>query len=402
MRYIMYTLYVIYAIPMPASDVPYQLYRIYQAVEQITSALPQTIHSEFQMLHNDPNFISLRNEETQNDIEQYLSPFDKFASGITSETTRKNKVLQARIQMSRYVKKHPLRCFFECNTKKCPLSRRNNPQFRDKFDQHVSERIVNTPNTPVHYASIGSGGLLQDLRILALALSKNPHLYIHIHLIDPAFKVFKPQTQTLYNEAQQFDTSTTPIKPNSLFNRAKVQEMYAENLEHNAPPEVSESKEPKYQYNYMQDPTPEPHYLLYILRNEYPNAKIIGHIYTELQHYQQFIQGIIKGPTLYQTQAPDIVAVSDIEHPRTFIDLADTTMRIFKNNLGARMVNLLSFPGNTPSPQDKVTFSEFSYTQFPDSQPYLYKDALSYIVPPSIGTSNLADDTIYATIRTLQ
>jgi hypothetical protein len=74
----------------------------------------------------------------------------------------------------------------ECAAKSCPLTRSNNEAYRRIFENTTSEALLGKLKTTndVVYTSFGSGGKLQDLKILTQVLAKKPDARVAVHLID--------------------------------------------------------------------------------------------------------------------------------------------------------------------------------------------------------------------------
>ena len=116
----------------------------------------------------------------------------------------------------------------------CLLSRMYKPDFRQKFDQHVSQLLCNklqaSTTTNTVYTSFGCGDAFQDLIIITKALIQQPKAFLTIHLIDGK--------NTPYVAAVDFLNHSRQIKTEHEFSfgsRLAQYERYARNKEKNDP-----------------------------------------------------------------------------------------------------------------------------------------------------------------------
>lgn len=92
-----------------------------------------------------------------------------------------------------YLKKQlqhdPLCVFGECTANYCTLTRSNNPEYRNNYEECVSNKIVKTQDSvqSVQYADLGSNNMFSNLAVLARALQQKPYANITSHLIDTKY-----------------------------------------------------------------------------------------------------------------------------------------------------------------------------------------------------------------------
>lgn len=341
------------------SDVSDHLLNTYRSVKQLFMAV-DPIARELSTLLDSPNDISLRNYDIHEELYRILRGSDLGETQLGNTYIRDEQVRLANEKMESYAQEYPLSVFYECNDVNCPLSRRLNPSIRNTFDHRVKDRIIQAAqeSTPVRYASIGSGGLLQDLRILGLALRHKPDTHIEMHLIDPAFRHHEPLTQNISQRGEPMLFEAMPItRPKTI-----------------SPPSMSSRPKPRYENVFQQHPLNQPAYFLHVLQHVYPQARITAYLYTSVEEYYHFVIGIAYSNKLYQVDPPDIIVTSDIEKPHIIESIDEMIMYMLEQNQQATALYLLSFIGESTS------ISEVSYGKIPNGVQRKYTRFLADII----------------------
>lgn len=105
----------------------------------------------------------------------------------------------------------------------CVLSRTFQPNYRETFENQVVKAILAKASTTKHvqYVGFASGGMFQDLVILAKALSKKPNAKITIHLID--------HKNLLYADYKDLEGISREVIYNENINPRKIMREFVKN-----------------------------------------------------------------------------------------------------------------------------------------------------------------------------
>ncbi|HBL98278.1 TPA: hypothetical protein DDZ86_01395 [Candidatus Dependentiae bacterium] len=229
----------------------------------------------------------------------------------------------------------------------CILSRDYNPKFRDHFESKVvaamSKRLEG--GKTVNYVGFGSGGMFQDLVIMAKMLTKNPTAQININLIDPKYWVYVAMRDYLKNGrevGQKYDD--TPTEEFADYALKKVKEAvgtievsdgeFKENTKTNATFEGMKYKQ-----------------FISFLQKAFPNASLTLSIHESADKYLEYVDA-------NNLPYPDVITAADIQDEMSFGSLKD----YFKLSLLAKKkqpssINLWLSKGEENLNPELVTYS---------------------------------------------
>jgi len=343
-----------------------------------------SIAREFYTLAHNPNTIAKRNNFLFTTLHKYLNPDkhpetkDKFREeiqqyGVPTVMHRHQK--QAQDTLTTWTNLIPLSCLFECYSYTCPISR-SNSTLREKFERTVAQRITECNADHIHYASIASGYLLPDARIITLALSQMEDAHITIHCIDLWFQHNNPYTHKIEQHSE-------PIEHEEALSAPTYTHV----------PGITASKELNYDMHLCGNPKSQPHYLLYMLRYMFPSKRINMILYTSTNQYLEFIKGRKANTTYYYTQPPHVIGACDLESASTVQDIFDETMQMLNRNYTAKACYLMGCHG-------KAKLSEFSYTHVPDGKEYRVNVLRRHVAgEEALSQERPGTETVYARIE---
>ncbi len=234
---------------------------------------------------------------------------DKFA---TSAEKSPQKVLELARQ---YEQDCPLLSLGECTQEDwgaCILSRYYDPKFREHFESKVVAAICKRlkGGKVVNYVGFGSGGMFQDLVIMAKALTKNPTAQININLIDPKYYHYMAMRDYLKNGrevGQKYDDTPTEKFANYALTKAKEEvKKYDETLK------VSDAE---FKENFKSNMTFEGmkyKQFLSFLQKMFPKATPTLSIHGSTDEYLKYVD-------TNKSSYPDVVTTADIQDEMSLI-----------------------------------------------------------------------------------
>lgn len=163
-----------------------------------------------------------------NDPKKALDYSNKICKEFYEKIYKNSCTQEQRIKF--YTKKCPFFLLGECTQNedyyRCILSRSYNPLFRERFESNVVTATLEKlkTNTMVNYVSFGSGGMFQDLVIIAKVLAKEPTANININVIDTQYGDYVCMREYLKNGRQvsrEFDDTPPEDYLNYLLELAK-------------------------------------------------------------------------------------------------------------------------------------------------------------------------------------
>jgi hypothetical protein len=239
---------------------------------------------------------------------QYLDKMDTSWNIFTQkarslEATHQNDLATLTQKHKELIQKHeqicPLFLLNECTKEEgniqlnsnCLLSRTYKPHFREMFEKHTSqllvEKLQTSPTTPVTYTSFGCGGTFQDLIIITKALIQQPQALLTIHLIDG--------DNTPYVSAVNFLGYSREIKTDQTFSfdsRLNEYEQHARNKESHDPEIQAMSHQQLAQQLTLLCIDKEAQYKQFLswLRQQFSLAQISLYIHNHVMSYGNFIE----------------------------------------------------------------------------------------------------------------
>jgi len=366
-------IYIILVMPLFSvwcNDVSQPLKQLHNALNHMVLPMRGAIGQEMHQLLENPVDMARRNQEFFDNsmksvqdqlLEKIFVPTDRDEAQQVNEDVK--NIVSQRIENQQ----QPLVPFFECNSKKCKLSRRNS-EIRNRFDERVARHITQMYNqgyTPIEYASVGSGWLLSDLRILGLALRQNPNMSINIHLMDPIYA----QHNTLSTKIAFAFGSVIPVtNPNSQDYRQEAKQnipvAQSTNVSDYSIAQIeaqSHIRQDKHRGQF--DISPQPRYMLHALQHAFPNAQLKLITYTNINDYWHFVSGVFKkagtrAKKLYAPK-PHVIAAGDIQTKDNPKNIYNRMINIFNENNEYATRGIFM-----PNRAQDASIVEFAYTQF--------------------------------------
>lgn len=135
-----------------------------------------------------------------------------------------------------YEEQCPIFLLEECDSYYCCFNRKDHPYYRKYYErtvcQEISKKITSGvgKNNPVVYTSFGCGGMLEDMFVLAGALTQHPDAQFTIHLIDKDHDGYVRALDT-FNISRQIALQQRPLGlSEDLFLNQQVYEKLSEKL----------------------------------------------------------------------------------------------------------------------------------------------------------------------------
>lgn len=158
----------------------YQVFTYYRN-QQAASSLAALLHNPATSLEH----LNGINDQFKEDVK---------VKELHNPDCSENKVLTNLSSLIKsYEEASPIFLLDERRQPQCPLTRANNPKYRERFEERVANALsakIAASSDPVQYVGFASGSMYQELIILCKALKQNPNASIIMHFIDTEYASF--------------------------------------------------------------------------------------------------------------------------------------------------------------------------------------------------------------------
>ncbi|MFH1832324.1 MAG: hypothetical protein ABH827_06010 [bacterium] len=293
------------------------------------------LHAMQETHEPDKNFLKLVIENPVSVLDK-IEQTGKLADVELEKVDIKNAKPEERCKIYREITRKcetdcPIFLLEECRREEfssCVFSRKDDPIFRQKFEDKVVEALVekinNNPDRSIQYVSFGPGGCFQDLVIIAKALAQNPKAKISIHLIDPSFEPY-----IAYRKLQETSHIIFPNRATDFTKKIHLLIKHAKKTGFDTNG-LSDAEIEKRLLNLLLMNEERTRQFIKFLKKEYPQAQLLLYIHQNTKDYLEYIKK-------EHIKQADVLAAADIQDEmslfnKSILHYCSLCSAVFKKN----------------------------------------------------------------------